>query len=85
MNDPAVAHGLPEGRWTAGDQPSKSGPMSDDLTEAELDAILTRARRACGALGIDRRWSGPLLGGDNFIRAGGLDDETPDIYVTLSY
>jgi hypothetical protein len=59
--------------------------MSDDLTEAELDGILLREENSLAAPwhafieGRDR------LGGDDFIRTGGLYDETPDVYVTLSY
>ena len=59
--------------------------MSDDLTDEELDAIEARANAATKgpwqALveGRDHR------GGDNFIRVGGLDDEAPDMYVTLYY
>ena len=62
----------------------QSGLMSDELTEAELDAILARAENS-----LDGPWQSFVegrdhFGGDNFIRAGGLDDETPDMYVTLS-
>ncbi len=63
----------------------QSGPMSDDLTEAELEAILARAENS-----LDGPWQSFVegrdhFGGDNFIRTGGLDDESPDMYVTLSY
>jgi len=59
--------------------------MSDDLTEAELDAILSRAENSLPA-----PWKAFVEGrdhfsGDDFIRSGGLDDAMPDIYVTLSY
>lgn len=58
---------------------------SGGLTDAELDEILRRAEDATGA-----PWEAWVegrdgLAGESFIRAGGMDDDVPDIYVTLSY
>lgn len=59
--------------------------MSDDLTDAELDAILARAESSLPAPWEAFVEGRDHVGGDAFIRSGGLDDQAPDIYVTLSY
>ena len=57
--------------------------MSNGITDEELDAIEARAdatTKGPWKAFVEGRdhWSG-----DNFIRTGGLDDNGPDIYVTL--
>lgn len=59
--------------------------MSDDLTEADLDAILVRAEKSLAGPWEAFVEGRDHLSGDDFIRVGGLDDKTPDMYVTLSY
>jgi hypothetical protein len=59
--------------------------MSDDVSDEELDAIERRAQAATRG-----PWKSFVEGrdhwsGDNFIRTGGLDDDSPDMYVTLYY
>ena len=63
--------------------------MADDedggLTDAELDEIARRAEDTTAP-----PWKAWVegrdgLAGDSFIRTGGLDDDSPDMYVTLSY
>jgi hypothetical protein len=59
--------------------------MTDDLSDDELDRMEGRTE-AC----LAGPWEAFIEGrdhtsGDNFIRTGGLDDEAPDMYVTLSY
>ena len=59
--------------------------MNDEITDDELRQILARAEASLGA-----PWESFVEGrdhtsGDDFIRTGGLDNASPDIYVTLSY
>lgn len=59
--------------------------MSEELTEDELDLIDARAGRA-----IAGPWEAFVegrdhIGGDDFIRTGGLDDAAPDLYVSFAY
>jgi hypothetical protein len=59
--------------------------MADALTDDELDRIATRADAS-----LPGPWEAFIEGrehssGDDFIRTGGLDDASPDMYVTLSY
>ncbi len=57
--------------------------MNDELTDDELDLIETRAQRATAG-----PWQSFVEGrdhtsGDTFIRTGGLDDASPDMYVVF--
>src|SRR3954453_9053212 len=59
--------------------------VSDELTDDELDQMEARAQAA-----LSPPWESFIEGrdhfsGDDFIRTGGLDDEAPDMYVSLSY
>lgn len=55
------------------------------LTDAELDEIVRRANEATSAPWEASVESRGGLGGESFIRTGGVDDSSPDMYVTLSY
>jgi hypothetical protein len=55
------------------------------ITDEELDAMEARASAATAG-----PWEALIegrdhLSGDSFIRTGGLDDEAPDMYVTLTH
>ena len=58
--------------------------MPDAMTDEELDRIAARADAS-----LPGPWEAFVEGrdhtsGDHFIRTGGLDDASPDMYVTLS-
>jgi hypothetical protein len=62
----------------------QSGSMSDELTDPELDEIAARAEAS-----LPGPWEALVegrdhLSGDDFIRTGGPDRDSPDLYVTLS-
>ena len=57
----------------------------DGLTDAELDQMARRADEATAAPWEAWVEGRDHLAGDSFIRTGGLDDNSPDMYVTLSY
>ena len=59
--------------------------VNDEIPEDELNQMLARCEAS-----LSSPWQSFVEGrdhfsGDGFIRAGGLDDESPDLYVTLSY
>jgi len=59
--------------------------LSGQLTDRELDEIAARADAA-----LTQPWESYVEGrdhssGDSFIRTGAMDNDAPDIYVTLSY
>lgn len=55
----------------------------DELAEDELTVIEQRC--AAALAGPWEAFVGPGLGGEEFIRTGGLHDAAPDMYVSLSY
>ena len=55
----------------------------DDLTDEELDIIEARAAAATPGPWESFIEGRDHLAGDNFIRTGGLNDDAPDMYVTL--
>lgn len=59
--------------------------VHDEITDDELDLILARAEASLGAPWQSFVEGRDHWGGDGFIRTGGLDDASPDVYVTLSY
>ena len=59
--------------------------MNDELTDADLDLIEARTARATAG-----PWQSFVEGrdhtsGDDFIRTGGLDDASPDMYVSFAF
>jgi hypothetical protein len=58
------------------------GDQSDPVTDAELDQIGRRCQAASKAPWQSFIEGRDHLGGDNFIRIGGLDDTEPDMYVS---
>ena len=59
--------------------------VSDEITDDVLDQMLARAEAS-----LRSPWQSFVEGRDHFgvdcfIRTGGLDDASPDMYVTLSY
>ena len=59
--------------------------MEDGISEAELEDMEARALAATAA-----PWEAFVEGrdhfsGDDFIRTGGLDDASPDMYVSLAF
>ena len=59
--------------------------MNEEITDDELDSMLARAERSFRSPWQSFVEGRDHLGGDSFIRTGGLDDASPDMYVTLSY
>jgi hypothetical protein len=59
--------------------------VTDEITDDELDRILARAEASLGAPWESFVEGRDHLSGDDFIRTGGLDRGSPDIYVTLSF
>jgi hypothetical protein len=57
--------------------------VANELSEADLDEIAARAEAALP--GPWEAFVGGGLGGEEFIRTGGLDDGAPDLYVTASH
>jgi hypothetical protein len=55
---------------------------TDPLSSDELDAIERRCRLASPGPWQSFVEGREYLGGDNFIRIGGLDDSEPDMYVS---
>jgi hypothetical protein len=60
-------------------------PLSDELSEQELDAMEARAAAATPGPWEAFVEGRDHLSGDDFIRTGGLDDAAPDMYVELSF
>jgi len=58
--------------------------MMPRSTDDELDRIAARAGPSCRHHG-SRSSKGAIAGGDGFIRTGGLDEASPDVYVTVSH
>jgi hypothetical protein len=56
-------------------------PPREPLSDAELAAIAARAAAASPAPWEAFVEGRDHLGGDDFIRVGGLDDDEPDMYV----
>jgi hypothetical protein len=59
--------------------------MTDELSDDELDRMEARTEAS-----LPGPWEAFVegrdhLGGDDFIRTGGLDDDAPDMYVTLDH
>lgn len=55
------------------------------ISDEELVAIEARANSATAGPWRSFIEGRDHWGGDNFIRTGGMDDDSPDMYVTLSY
>lgn len=55
------------------------------IPDAELDAIEARAAAATSGPWESFVEDRDHTSGDDFIRTGGLDDDAPDMYVSLSY
>jgi hypothetical protein len=59
--------------------------VSDEITDDVLDQMLARAEASLRSPWQSFVEGRDHFGGDSFIRTGGLDDASPDMYVTLSY
>ena len=59
--------------------------MDDGLSDSELDEIEARVLAATAGPWKAFVEGRDHLGGDNFIRTGGLDDRGPDMYVELAF
>ena len=59
--------------------------MDETISDAELDEIEARALAATSAPWEAFVEGRDQFGGDDFIRTGGLDDDSPDMYVSLAF